>query len=293
MTHFSVAVVLPENVGIDDADVEIDRILNPYCENENFETVDRHEECLRDFEKYGGDCSLDEFAADWGYHFIDGRYYKHLNLNAKWDWWQIGGRWTGFYPIKDHTKARVGVPGILTEEPKENTADIVRVSDLNWDAIRAEAIARRTKFLQDYQMAHQSIAAKEDPNRQYWKTVPRAKNLGAMVRVESEARPKAKDLDLIINLGSLHEKEEYDNMWEIWRTPVEAQRLAELHPGLWSPISTWAVVHEGKWTEPGSMGWFASSDETPEQLREFKAWNLKLYKELSPDRVVAMVDCHI
>lgn len=49
--------------------------------------------------------SLEEFAEDWyGYDGRDpekGRYGYWENPNAKWDWWEIGGRWSGMFNNKN------------------------------------------------------------------------------------------------------------------------------------------------------------------------------------------------
>lgn len=44
-----------------------------------------------------GDPSLDDAAEDWcGAKLADdGRYYQRTNPNKRWDWWHIGGRYTG------------------------------------------------------------------------------------------------------------------------------------------------------------------------------------------------------
>jgi len=45
--------------------------------------------------------SLDEFAKDYhGYGKVKGRYGYYHNPNAKWDWYQVGGRWTGTLKLK-------------------------------------------------------------------------------------------------------------------------------------------------------------------------------------------------
>ena len=41
--------------------------------------------------------NIEEFAKDWfGYEVtVDGHYGYTDNPNAKWDWWELGGRWDG------------------------------------------------------------------------------------------------------------------------------------------------------------------------------------------------------
>jgi hypothetical protein len=36
------------------------------------------------------------------------------NPNAKWDWYQVGGRWNGYFKLKDGTLGLLGEPGLQT-----------------------------------------------------------------------------------------------------------------------------------------------------------------------------------
>jgi hypothetical protein len=58
--------------------------------------------------------------------------YTTLNPKAKWDWWQIGGRWTGLLELKDGRKGELGSPGAFTTKAKEGTADIALKKDIDW-----------------------------------------------------------------------------------------------------------------------------------------------------------------
>jgi hypothetical protein len=48
--------------------------------------------------KHGiGPATMEQAAEDWcgAKKGADGKFYKRTNPNAKWDWYQVGGRWTG------------------------------------------------------------------------------------------------------------------------------------------------------------------------------------------------------
>lgn len=43
-----------------------------------------------------------EIAKDWGYKIDENEnLLTHYNPDSKWDWYCIGGRWSGFLPLKD------------------------------------------------------------------------------------------------------------------------------------------------------------------------------------------------
>jgi hypothetical protein len=50
--------------------------------------------------------SFEEFIEDWGGYEKNenGKYGYWENPNAKWDWYQIGGRWNGFFKLKEKLK---------------------------------------------------------------------------------------------------------------------------------------------------------------------------------------------
>lgn len=116
MSHFTVAVFT--EYGSED---EVEVALEPFCES-------TEDPAYLEFSSYGKitnelmeeyDCStrdkLIKSLIDEGY-IVDGDQYGILaNPNAKWDWWDIGGRWTNLLRI-------IGKP------ERVNT---VRISD--WD----------------------------------------------------------------------------------------------------------------------------------------------------------------
>lgn len=40
---------------------------------------------------------------------------RRTNPNAQWDWYQLGGRWTGAFKLKPNTEGEIGKPGLMTE----------------------------------------------------------------------------------------------------------------------------------------------------------------------------------
>jgi hypothetical protein len=59
-------------------------------------------------------------------------------------------------------------------------------------------------------------------------------------------------------------------------------------------FSSYAILtEEHGWVEPGQMGWFAMSDETPESRAEYEDKFLEIIKNSNPHDVIVMLDCHI
>lgn len=142
MSHFTVLVSAKN-------DEELEKILLPFHEyectgiEEYTEFVPEDMDKLKkDHKEYGGDNPLDdEWIEGWcgATKNDDGVYGRITNPNAQWDWWVIGGRWTGFFILKDGTKGRSGLPGLMTPANTDNNrADVACVSDIDWQSMKED-----------------------------------------------------------------------------------------------------------------------------------------------------------
>ena len=95
MSHFTVLVIGPD----------YEAQLEPYDENK---TVAPYREYLSEKEKaYYDECEVtfDREKKQWFRMSV-------YNPKSKWDWYQIGGRWRGYFRLKDEHKgmAEPGTP---------------------------------------------------------------------------------------------------------------------------------------------------------------------------------------
>lgn len=158
MSHFSVLVVTDKP-----GKEELARVLQPYHEfestgidDEHISEVDITEEIKKDYEEHGDGRDFLDFAAYWsgyeplaigkeldvkGHHkygyttvTVDGlKVIRRTNQSAKWDWWQLGGRYTGF--LISRGASLTGEPGLTSRRAREGTCDQCRVGDLDIDAM--------------------------------------------------------------------------------------------------------------------------------------------------------------
>ncbi|MBO5032669.1 MAG: hypothetical protein J6D08_12430 [Lachnospiraceae bacterium] len=66
--------------------------------------------------------TYDEEMKDFGYW---------ENPNAKWDWWQIGGRWKGFLKAKDGNKGEISLVAPIADREGEYAQ--AKVGDINFE----------------------------------------------------------------------------------------------------------------------------------------------------------------
>lgn len=178
--------------------------------------------------------TIDSYARKYhGYKKRGGRYGYMSNDNAKWDWYQLGGRWTGFFKLKPGVRGEVGSPGLMTSSAKVGTADQALKKDIDFDAMYAEKLENAINLYDKFEKLY-----KENP--------------------EEAAKKSYWDFGVENASGN---RETF--------IPETREMFLNRH----ASISTFAIVKDGKWYEKGEMGWWGISSnekESKEWNQEFK-----------------------
>lgn len=94
-------------------------------------------------EKYEA-MTLDKFMREYtGMHKDDdGNWGYYHNPNAKWDWYQIGGRWSYHLKAKKGKKGLLGEPSWALEDkkPPEGYYDILQKKDIDFEGMRKDSV---------------------------------------------------------------------------------------------------------------------------------------------------------
>jgi|GEM_PF-1585060 hypothetical protein len=205
------------------------------------------------------------------------RCFKRTNPQAKWDWWTIGGRWTGFFKLRRGKTGTTGRPGVMGDQAKPGYVDQVRKGDIDLAGMQRRAVSQATRRYDAFAKAIKGLPWPEtfeqirgryaeadiDPARdEYWHQPV----LLAMKKVKAIS----------------------------WLDPFDfgQDRAAYIARAKRSALSTHALVKEGQWFEKGQMGWWGVVHN--EQDRD--AWNeqfMALVESLPDDTLFTVVDCHI
>lgn len=170
------------------------------------------------------------FLTDWhGYEPGEEQGYWN-NPKAKWDWYQIGGRWTGMLKLKQGVaEYSVGEPGIMTDEAEPGTADQARKCDIDFDKIREDDFENYSQLYDKFEELY-----KKDPE---------------------QAR---KDAYWDYGIENNGDRDNY--------IPETREEFLKRGVG----FSTFAVIKDGEWYEKGEMGWFGVvSDEKGDWIDRF------------------------
>src|SRR5690242_5875241 len=111
------------------------------------------------------------FCKDYHSSSSDKKMKRHgywHNPNKTWDWYSIGGRWTGFYPVKESTTPILGRPGAFGNKAEPGRADVVKVTDLDMISVMQEQHHRVEDFYKKYTrfLAGEKFPTFEGPREQ-------------------------------------------------------------------------------------------------------------------------------
>jgi len=229
--------------------------------------------------------NFNEYLADYGYIKKDDKYGYISNTMAKWDWYQVGGRWTGYFKLKDKT-AGEDVPAAWNHSGHtKGYSDHCQIKDIDFEGMiskaRVDTLALYAKYKEakgdtvavnwaDIREAHDNI---DDAREAYHKT-PYA-----------TALTKARSNDL---LPQAFFSDDYMDFCEGSDTPEEDM----IQNAVNSAITPFACLKDGEWFEKGDMGWFGCVTNKKEQDN----WDcefLEILRTLPEDTYVTVVDCHI
>lgn len=247
-------------------------------------------------------------AGKYGYTLVDAegnvlKTFDRTNPDPKWDWWQIGGRYTGqmtpgYDPEKDPlnqeqctlchgTGKRADMEvangcngcrgkGISTKWPTswaEHAGDRVRVSDIPWQALEEQSVKEATD---EWDKAAALTQGLELPGT--W----------ASFRDEHGVEKAREIYNALPAVTALREWFDTGRIIEKLKKPRD-EILADARN---EPIGCFAILHEGKWYERGEAGWWGIvTNEMDEDVWATRV--TELLRSLPPEKFVTVVDCHI
>ncbi len=296
MSHFTVLVISEKNLS--DPKILGD-ILQPYHEyectgidDEYVIDVDVTEETKEAFAKHAdGETDIIKFAKEWhGAKAVQGddgnstKFVTRTNPNAKWDWWQLGGRFNEKLLAKDPRAAKRGSKSFLDTDPVGEGFDLLQRSNLDLDKMRDNA---GSKAADKYDAMNLAVG---NTDRTYtpWDILREA--MTAAGRPIDEAREKFHAQPIVQVLSKA-------GFLSFWSGDQDIQdylagrdhmiQLAREGVGVF-----YAVLKGGQWYQRGQMGWFGMSLDEKDR-GEWRRECAKLLDETPGDHWLAVVDCHI
>lgn len=258
------------------------------------------------------------------------RYGYWHNPNKKWDWWTIGGRWTGklligYQPAEDKDNyEKCYLCNNTGTRPDANYApdnDLRRPSPAGHPVIGKGCNGCRGtgwqlshtfkpigNFLRisklDWDEIHKATLKKLDEFWEEWQQLCDGK--------EFPVFEGPRDMALSLGLLDCKDNKELDGTewkvryWDDNDTPEDKKRnrcdvlknttkewLLKNCYDSFTPLSTWARLDDAGWQSKGEMGWWGANDATPEKTREHANGLTEWLKNGDQEDWLVVVDCHI
>ena len=222
--------------------------------------------------------TFEAFCADWEDEKPneDGRYGYMHNPNAKWDWYQVGGRWSGYFKAKPGTAGELGERSWATNEIEPGCYDVIRKGDIDFDAMVAEAHVTANKR---YDLYEATVAGLDVPKP--WK------EFREDFADVDDARVAFSGLPYNVALRAA----KLDDWFSDSVATYGVGRDAYVKRAGYNTFIPYAVVQNGEWAAKGEMGYFGMSNETVDES-EWCERIAKLLLELPDDTLITAVDCH-
>lgn len=236
--------------------------------------------------------TFDEFMTDYAGYTLNqgmGKYGHYTNPNKTWDWYQIGGRWRGFFPIRPGSNAVVGDHGAFDNKAAPGRGDVVRLADIDMDAVAFETRAAASKFWRKWQDFLDGEQAAQDPF-----DGPRMQALKiGLLRVEHGPALSDHCQKAIPWAGTVAADDPRSSWHDVAKLISEESFLAEYLP-CFSPLKTYAALDNDGWHAPGKMGWFGCSSDDPGGYVKFaREFASRFITNAAPEDTLVLVDYHI
>lgn len=306
MSHFTTLVVVSGDVRPEAMQRKLNEVLAPYDENmtvparreyirgnpEDYWSVDD----LRESGKLPKDGPLvwkqvvDAHNEEWGsddgeklFMAEDGaRPYRLTTYNpeSKWDWWVVGGRWSGYF----RTKKGADVADLINYH-HDGSADGGRKRAIDFEGMLEKAENEARTRYQAYREA-----VKGTPEAIPWQTfADNVTDIGDYTiqdaRREYFSQPRMEklrgtDFGRWISIDPIEE-------FSVSEDAYAGRARASAIPG-------YALVNlDGEWSAPGEMGWFGMHDDEQSDREMYQKKVLEYLVSLDEDTWLIQLDLHI
>jgi hypothetical protein len=264
--------------------------------------------------------TFDDFMSE--YHGVTGRdenehrYGYWENPNAKWDWYQIGGRWSGFFKMKEGWTGGVEERSWTnrdTESEDDQASQVLR-EGVDLDGMRDEAAIKAGETYDSfvaYAEANDIDCSAFIPWLYFMDAVQRIRDEltatfdeGAGMDYREHFAPANEALDIartafhdqpcVKAFNTEEAREQFGYFWdttpaEIINTPRE-DYVQEARDQVGVP---YAMLYKGEWLSKGDMGWFGITTGENMTDAEWARRVSELYDAMPGDTLLTLVDCHI
>jgi hypothetical protein len=227
-------------------------------------------------ERYGDDGAL-LYDAEMDRAYTLSTY----NPLSRWDWYQLGGRWTGYFDLKPGARGVTGKPGFMTGTDRGGRVDQARKADIDFGAMRARHEADAAK-----QIRKVLAVLKDHPPLLPWSRYrdewPHDIDGARRAYHAQPALAALNDADLFT----------LDDPTEVYCLgSVEPEKAYATQAGM-RRSTPFAVLTSEGWAEKGHMGWWGMVSDEKDQS-DWTERVQSLIDAAPDDALFSLYDVHI
>lgn len=212
------------------------------------------------------------------------REYSTYNPDSKWDWYELGGRWSGrFIKLKEGASGTMGEWSWMTM--RNHGVDQACKGDIDFDAIKRDA---REEALKTYRESADKCGG----------TIPvLSLSWGYIMEAEEFSH---------LDIGAKRELYHSQEAVNIWKEKVnnkmpfgyslEDFQCSEEEYATRAELNSfipYAVLYEGEWISRGDMGWWAITLKEHYNSDDWQKKVWELIDSCSDDTLFSFYDLHI
>lgn len=255
-----------------------------------------------------------EYREDDGGNLIR---YSTYNPLSKWDWYEEGGRWSGFFFVKPGTPESEYVLSKVhwseqyqgEDSVEKDVVGTVKAPGLTDSALKKHIdfeLMRKDaeiKALQDFEAFEEATKGLTSPGS--WRTFARGvvgpwfdlDDLSSLTDEERVTfRAKVDEARELFNKFEFTQAARKLHYWgdahDIFCLDDPDPKKAYVERAIKHRVTTYAVLKDGEWFARGEMGWFGLSTETLSD-DEWSTKVAELIDSLPEDTRLTLVDVHI
>lgn len=231
-------------------------------------------------------------------NIVKKRYGYMCNPNSKWDWYSIGGRWSGSLKLKKGKNGSMGHKSWTNsgESDREGWVDQAYKEDIDFSGMKKDAGNRAKK---EYELIEKAFGGKIPKIKRSWKEVREDEAVKKDINQARELyhnQPAIKKCNKIkkeieANKKNYSEKD-YQILSRMRLEDYQCTKETYIEHAKNSAVSFYAVLINGEWYERGTMGWWGISTNEVDEKEWFKQ-QADLLDSVDDDTLITVVDCHI
>ena len=248
-----------------------------------------YEECEVTHEVFFND--FKEFLKDWhGYeeeNFRDDRAGYYDNPNSKWDWYQIGGRYSGHFQAKNKEEADNGERSWTNSKEDITGVDIIQKKNIDVDAM-TEIAKNKTEECWNILLKYYPDLNKF-PNKTWMDCVEEYEKDNDTFNREEVRKNYENQENYDQEVISALEKE----LGLFFQGAIDffckGEKDAFYKKMLYNQFGTFAIIKDKHWYQKGQLGWFGTSTTEDENWEETF---YEIFESIDDEHWLTIVDYH-